>query len=137
MPDERVKAYLLGRRDRRIDVAWATQQLMLMGDEEARAEVWAALSAGRYRYVDQADTHILTLDHDFKTIPHWIDDLESNCCRVNVVAMIFEDLFGLDLDDVRTSPCVTMAAVAREFWERHGDDLVWSRIAGHYVPTVR
>lgn len=135
--DQRMRKWLVERRARREDVPWATQQLMLMGDAEARNETWAALSAGRYRWVDEAPTEVLTLDHDLSTIPHWIDDLESNCCRVNVVACIFDDLFGLDLDDVRNSACVTMAEVARRFWVRHGNDLVWSRVANRWVPGVR
>jgi len=137
LKDDRIRALLQEKHRRRDDRLWTTGQLMLMGDEAARKEVWDAMTTGRYRWVDSAGVEVMTLGRDFGTIPCWIDELESNCCRFNVVAAIFEDLFGLDLDDHCVSLRYTPADVARDFWKRHGDNLVWSRIAGRYVPGVR
>jgi hypothetical protein len=56
----------------------------LAGDHVARAEFWSALRAGRYRWIDyHFDGEMHTLGHDWGTLPHWISDLDSNCCRVS------------------------------------------------------
>jgi len=135
--DERVRKWLELRRRQRRDYPWVTGELALMGDADAKKETWAALTMGRYRWVDEAGVEILTLSRDLSTIPHWIGQLESNCCRFNVVAQVFEELLGLPMDDYRSSPGFTAAEIVRDHWNRYGDHLVWSRITGHYVPGVR
>lgn len=70
-------------------------QLVLAGDRAARAELWSALRAGRYRWVvDCLDRATHTLGDDPATLAHWIEDLESNCCRIGgCLDQIFE--YGL------------------------------------------
>jgi hypothetical protein len=137
--DERIRDWLLSlRRDRSAGrYAEATGQLAIYGDPEARAETWAALTTGRYRWVDNSDSDVMTLGHDWSTIPFWISELESNCCRFCVVAQVFEDLFGIDPMDFTHSRRFTPAEVVAEFWAGHSGDLVFSRLAGRYVPGVR
>jgi len=135
--DGRIRAWLEKLRRNREDYASATGQLMLMGDADARRETWAVMTTGRYRWVDNADVEVMTLDYDFATIPFWISELESNCCRFVVVAQIFEDLFGIDLDDFRVTMRSTPSEIVAEFFERHRGHLVGSRMAGHFVPAAR
>jgi hypothetical protein len=54
------------------------------GDRRARAAFWSALRCGRYRwihYVFENDVH--TLNRDPQTYPHWLADMDSNCCRIS------------------------------------------------------
>ena len=51
----RAAEYLENCRTRRQDVPWATGERMLAGDPAARAETWAALTTGRYRWVDETE----------------------------------------------------------------------------------
>jgi HEAT repeat protein len=56
----------------------------LAGDRKARAAFWSAMRAGRYRWVHYnfgGDTH--TLGRDPQVLPHWLADMDSNCCRIS------------------------------------------------------
>lgn len=56
----------------------------LAGRREARRDFWSALRAGRYRWFHgrfEPDVH--TLGFDPSTLPHWVEDLDSNCCRIS------------------------------------------------------
>lgn len=132
--DPRITRYLEQTRKMRYLglYAWATSQLALQGDTEARKEFWQGCLLGRYRWIDNSDPRALTLNFDLDTIPFWLSELETNCCRRNIARWIFERLFGLDLlRDNRVFPEVVQA---REFWKRHRSNLRWSRIKWHYVP---
>jgi len=137
--DGRVRRHLERLRDRRgLEArAWALGELTLMGDEAARAEYWSAMREGRYRWVDEAGARERTLGHDLSTIPFWISELETNCCRFNVVASTLEDLFGHDFSRMRYHVFHTAAEVARNWWEHHGGRFAWSRIGERFVPAPR
>ncbi len=132
--DPRVTKHLQSLQSRRHLglYAWATSQLAIQGSSKAREEFWQGCLIGRYRWVDNSNPRALTLNYDLETIPFWISELETNCCRRNTASQIFRYLFGLDLyQDARVVPEVVQA---REFWERCRNNLRWSRIKGHYVP---
>lgn len=131
--DPRITRYLERVRSRRHLglYAWTTSQLALQGDQQAREEFWEGCLLGRYRWVDNSNPRALTLNFDLGTIPFWLSELETNCCRRNSANQVFKHLFGLDLyRDNRFFPEVVQAA---EFWERCRNNLRWSRIKGHYV----
>ena len=89
----------------------------IAGDEKARARVWSAWRAARYRWVHHlSDYEELTLGGDMSTLPHWCADLDSNCCRVSdgLAAYVFEAPF--DMSDLWGS-------------EKHGVGLELSRRA--------
>ncbi len=68
------------------------------GDPKARASVWSAWRAARYRWVHhESDREELTFGGDESTLPHWTADLDSNCCRVSdgLAAYVFESPFGV------------------------------------------
>ncbi|MHC4079388.1 MAG: hypothetical protein ACYST0_13215, partial [Planctomycetota bacterium] len=131
--DPRVTKYLeqvQGRRHLGL-YAWATSQLGIQGQAKAREEFWQGCLIGRYRWIDNNNVRALTLNHDLLTIPFWLRELETNCCRRNSANQVFEDLFGLDL--LEHNKALPEVQQAREFWERNRDSLRWSRIKGHYV----
>ena len=76
----------------------------------------------------------MTLGEDLTTIPFWISELETNCCRGATAGVVFDDLFGIDVDHHHA---VTAAERMRLWWARNGSNLVPSRIAGHLVPGAR
>jgi HEAT repeat protein len=70
--------------------------LVLAGDRGAREELWSMIRCGRHRLLYAFDDErVFTLDWDFSTLPHWIEELDSNCCRVaGGLESIFEDYLG-------------------------------------------
>ena len=138
----RVRAHLKGlQKNREAELyAWATAQLACMGDEKARAETWAVLRAGRYRWMDEVcgDKDLATFGYDFKaTLPFWIRESESNCCRRVIALGVFNELFGLEpeLDD-RGNYEIPADRVGR-WWKRYQNArLVWSHLAGHFQPVL-
>jgi hypothetical protein len=71
----------------------------LAGDDAARAGIWSAFRAGRYRWThNDVDPFVLTLGLDPSTLPHWASDLDSNCCRVSdgLACWVFERPYGLE-----------------------------------------
>lgn len=130
--DPRVAGYLQALRQRRELglYAWATGQLTLAGDATARAESWTVFREGRYRWVDDTHPRILTLGHELPTLAFWIEEYESNCCRAVVAEAVFADLFGVEFDRAAGPP----VQQARQWWQTHGAGVVWSELAGGYVP---
>jgi len=138
-----VRAFLKRlRREREHGLyAWATAHLACLGDPAARTESEAVMRAGRYRWMDEvfSEPDLATFGYDLKrTVPFWIDELESNCCRHCVAANVLDDLFpGHDLymagsDDFRA----TSADMMRRWWRRHENARwVWSRLLEQFVPV--
>ncbi|MCG3133342.1 MAG: hypothetical protein HMLKMBBP_00487 [Planctomycetes bacterium] len=136
----RVREWLASLRARRhLGHYWyATAQLAAMGDPAARAEWWGAMQDGRYRIVDGGSAFERTLGWRLaETIPFWISELKSQCCRIVTGSEgdIIEDVLGID--DGYTSPFRTYHDRAKELWDSAGGDFVRSRIAGHFVPRPR
>jgi hypothetical protein len=136
--DPRIREHLREVRDRReLDLYhWATTELAMAGDPEAKKEHWAAITAGRYRWVDDSDALDLTLGGDLGTIPFFLDELESNCCRFASVGCVFEDLFGIDPGGLAWHPRTNAVKALRAWWAANEGRLVRSRITGKYVPGV-
>ena len=137
--DPRIAAYLQSFRKRRsLKCYWyATGELAAMGDPEARADFWGAMVDGRYRIMDNADKCVRTLGFDLPgTVPFWIGELRSQCCRIVTGGEgdIMDDLFGLDIyaTEFRTSYERVQA-----HWQAANGEFVWSHFASHYVPAVR
>jgi len=132
--DPRVTKYLEQVQSRRYlgRYVWATSQLGIQGNSKAREEFWNGCLIGRYRWIDNSNVRALTLNYDLETIPFWLTELETNCCRRNNASQVFEHLFGLDL--YRDNQVFPEVVPARAFWERYRNNLKWSRIKGHYVP---
>jgi len=137
-----VRAYLkrLQKRRQAELYAWATAQLACMGNEKARAETLAVLHAGRYRWMEEVceDKDLATLGYDFKaTLPFWIRELESNCCRRSIAQNVFEDLFGLEPELEDRGFYEIPADRMRRWWKRYGNArMVWSHVAGHFQPVL-
>ena len=111
--------------------SWAQSQLGLQGKSKPREEFWKGCRIGRYRWLDNSSVRARTLNNDLATIPFWLSELETNCCRRNAANWVFKHLLGVDtMSDFRFPEIV----VARKFWERNKNNLRWSRIMGHYVP---
>jgi hypothetical protein len=124
------------RRRRELGAYWyATSQLAAAGDAAARAEYWKVILDGRYRIIDDAgDEFGRTLGWDLAaTLPHWISELETNCCRANVAEHVLRDTIGFR----EGSSARTDVSRAREIWDAAGGRFVRSRIAGHWVPEPR
>jgi hypothetical protein len=136
--DPRVRAYLVRLRERReLGHYWyATGQLAAMGDADARAEFWGAMHDGRYRIVNEADYFDRTLGWDVAaTMPFWIDELRSQCCRIVTGG---GDLVGNFLDiDCFSSEFRTSYRRAKELWDAAGGRFIKSRIADRWVPAPR
>jgi hypothetical protein len=139
--DPRVRGYLARLRARRdLGCYWyATGQLAVMGDAGARAEFWGAMQDGRYRIMNEADLFERTLGLDLAaTMPFWIEELRSQCCRIvtSGAGDSVENLFGLD-PGCFDSPFRTAYRRAKELWDAAEGRFVISRIAGYRVPEPR
>lgn len=56
----------------------------LAGDMRSRGDLWSGLRAGRLRWIHTTfEDDLQTLGHDPSVLPHWLADLDSNCCRVS------------------------------------------------------
>lgn len=130
---------LQARRELKL-YAFATAQLAALGDPAARAEAETAMRAGRYRWMDSVlgpDEALSTFGYDFaRTIPFWLDQLESNCCRRVLATCVFEGAFGLE-PEVGEGVCETPATRMRRWWAEHRDGtFVASRIfRGGFIPV--
>lgn len=135
--DPRIREWLREvRRRRDLESYWyATGQLAASGDASARAEMWGVIRDGRYRIVDDAsESFALTLGWDLAaTLPHWIAELETNCCRANVAKGVLRDTLGFS--DGATAR--TDVERARATWDAAGGRFVRSRIAERWVPEPR
>lgn len=121
----------------------ATAALACMGDPAARGETFAALQAGRYRWLDElsGEPAYATLGYDLtRMVPFWIDQLESNCCRNCVAENVLEDLFphGYGLyNDSYDKRWETRATIARRWWRQHRRaKFVHSRLVDQFIPVL-
>jgi len=108
-------------------------------DGAARHEYWSILRAGRYRWiVDFDETHAATLGFDFATLPHWVEELESNCCRISGrVEGIFEKLFEGPGDLYHRADSgigQPPSQRVRDWFELYGGPMRWSPILGRFLP---
>jgi len=108
-------------------------------DDRARHEYWSIMRAGRYRWiVDWEETHAMTLGFDFATVPHWAEELDSNCCRISGrVAGMFEHLFeGTDELYSRADHGIAQppSERVRDWFEFYGGDMRWSPILRRFIP---
>jgi len=136
--DPRVDAWLRrARRDRSVRYWETLGALMLAGDHDAREELWSMVRCGRHRLLYSGfDERVFTLDWDFTTLPHWIEELDSNCCRVaGGLEGIFEDelggawLWGRP-DSGIGEPRSRRARTDLLWW---GGDYLWSPLVDHFV----
>lgn len=136
--DPRVRDYLARLRVRRdLGLYWyATAQLAVLGDAAARTEFWSAMQDGRYRVIDDRDLFERTLGWNIQaTMPWWIDELRSQCCRiVTGGGDILDRVLGIDCFQ---SPWRTPYRRAKELWDSAGGNFVKSRIADRWVPAPR
>jgi hypothetical protein len=132
--DPRVHALLCEFRDRRElgRHTAAVYELAIGGDRAARAEMWGGCEEGRYMWIDDAGADALTLGRDLTTIPFWIREMESNCCRFVPVNSLFRHLLGVE-PDIGPFWARTRADAARRWWARYGSRLRWSELAGRFV----
>jgi hypothetical protein len=137
--DPAVRAYLERIRSDRSsgDHAWATGELALMGDADARAEMEAVLAAGRYRWTDGAEGEHKLLGRSLdQALPPLLDEIESNCCHEIAVRYgVCEELLGIDIPG-RTGVGETHRAYVDRTVDA-GQPWVWSVLAGRYVPGAR
>ena len=92
--DPRVLEWLRKERSARTyQLSQVLSALVLAGDRDAREELWSMVRCGRHRLLyGSFDERVFTLDWDLSTLPHWIEELDSNCCRVaGGLESIFED----------------------------------------------
>jgi HEAT repeat protein len=115
------------------DTTIALAELALAGHRTARWEYWSALRAGRYRWINAhiGDVRSLSLGWDQATFPHWIEDVDSNCCRVSGE---LEDLFetAVGAEECYSPPHNGLGEPRSRFLrselERLGGAFVWAPI---------
>ena len=110
---------------------------MLRGSREARADVWSLLRAARYRFAHHVVDELRWLDRDLSVLPHWIADLDSNCCRISdgLDHFLFEEGLGLPHLSGTESRGVGQPPSRRAttWLELMGGDYVWSDITEAFV----
>jgi len=111
--------------------------LVLAGDRDAKDELWSMVRCGRHRLLyGSFDERVFTLDWDFSTLPHWILELDSNCCRVaGGLESIFEDYLGTRWLYGRPSSGLGEPRSRRVRTELlwHGGTYVWSPLVDRFV----
>ena len=108
------------------------------GDAAARAEFWSAQRAARYRWLHyETDPVIHTLGRDPSVLPHWVMDLDANCCRVSdgLASEVFEEPFGTPhlYDSERTGLGQALSDRAKTWLELMGGRFVWSPLLKRFV----
>jgi HEAT repeat protein len=110
------------------------------GDVAATAELWSALRAGRYRWLNEAwEKGHHSLPNDAAALPHWVSDLDSNCCRVSdgLDERVFEepyaivDLYASERAGVGQAP--SAKALTALAWTGRW---TWSPVLDRYVPRA-
>ncbi len=127
--DPRVLAWLRAQRQtRKYDYARVLSALVLAGDRDAREELWSMVRCGRHRLLYGGfEERVFTLDWDLSTLPHWIEELDSNCCRVaGGLEGIFQDYLGMRWLYDRPG-----SGLGEPRSRRVRTELLWS--GGHYV----
>jgi HEAT repeat protein len=136
--DPRVLGWLKRQRhERRFEQSSVLCALVLAGDRDAKEELWSMIRCGRHRLLYNAfDERVFTLDWDFATLPHWIEELDSNCCRVagGLESLFEEKLGGSWLHDRPGSGLgEPRSRRARTELLRRGGRFVWSPLVDHFV----
>ena len=132
--DERIVDYL--RRLRRTpgeNVQDALLELAIAGDDEARATVQVAFDRHLYGWMDAASSDRMVLHDDPSTLPYWIDELGTICCRRNGAGVAIEALTGHDPTVPPENMLVTQRDAARAWFEPIRAYQQWSRVLGHYT----
>jgi len=111
----------------------------LAGDAHARAELWSAMRAGRYRWThNDVDPLALTLGRDSAVLPHWVEDLDSNCCRISdgMGDGVFEKAFGMPCiyDPNRVGVGRPTSEFVRTWMGLFAARFVWSEFLDRHVP---
>jgi len=136
--DPRVTRYLRRlQRERHLKLySWATAELAIQGDPAARAEQWAALKRGLYRWCDNVDERQATIGYDLGLVPHWAEFIEASDCQEPTARVPLEHLFDVD---VQTSKGYghTGAAAWRAWRRDRPGAFAWSRITEQFVPVPR
>lgn len=138
LPDEVALPVLRrGLREReRGEYLDATGQLARHGDPAARAEIESAIARRLYGWIDVMDSHVLTDGKSLARVPLLLSQVDSNCCTFAVIATALERVFEVDAF-VGESGAVTRPARLHAAWERHRDELRWSRIADRWLIAPR
>jgi HEAT repeat protein len=136
--DARVLDWLRTERERRrFERPGLLGALVLAGDREARAELWSMIRCGRHRLCySYFDERVFTLDWDLSTLPHWIEELDSNCCRVaGGLEGIFQDHLGMSWLYQRpwTVPGEPRSQRVRTELLWSGGRYVWSPLVDRFV----
>lgn len=110
------------------------------GDREARGAFWSAMRAARYKWVHyHFEPWLQTLGRDPSTLPHWAEDLDSNCCRISdgLAHDAFEGNYGLpDLyDRHREGVGGPLSAFVADWMDLAAGDWVWSPHLGRFLPA--
>ncbi len=136
--DPRVVAWLKTQRQtREYPYASVLSALVLAGDRDAREELWSMVRCGRHRLLyGSFEARVFTLDWDLSTLPHWIEELDSNCCRVaGGLEGIFEDHLGLRwlYDRPRSGLGEPRSGRVRTELLWSGGRYVWSPVVDRFV----
>jgi hypothetical protein len=134
--DERVLLFLrelAKQRETRL-YAFATGELVRAGDANAISELRQVIADGRYRWLDDEEGAILSCGLQPTEAAHWIQELESNCCRAVVARRVLEDLFGWELPR-SADALATDAEFARRWHAAAQGRWAWSVLAGHWLPA--
>jgi DNA-binding phage protein len=129
--DPRVVAWLekvRAQRHRGLYAA-ATAELSMMGVPEARAETWTSIRVGRYGWLNNLEEAAATDGYDPQTIPWWISELESQCCRIITGSAIFPDLIDDEINwyaGARNKGMTPYAWALRRWMPNEKRRLVWS-----------
>ncbi len=106
----------------------------LRGDARARADFWSALRTGRYGWLFEFDPVLHTLGRDPGTLPHWLSDLDSNCCRVSdgLDGDVFEEPYAMyelyGTEDYGVA--MPLSERARLWFRWSGGRFAWSPLGG-------
>ncbi len=136
--DPRVTAYLQRLREQRhLELyPWATAELAIQGDLEARAETWQALRTGNYRWCDNLDWRQRTMGHDLGTLPLWAAFFESSCCQVPTARVVFDNLLDVK-PPTEDGFWTTERDWAQQWLREHDVGFAWSHIAQGFRPLPR
>lgn len=130
--DVRVRAHLDGLRTRReldLHVAATVELAVHGGDPAARAELHAALAAGHADWLAKLRATLLPTDDVLAWMPLVLDLFERGNAPLREEARgSLDEWFGWE---------PATGAEARLWWERHGGEFAWSRLAGRFVPLPR
>ena len=110
------------------------------GDREARGAFWSAMRAARYRWIHyEFEPWLQTLGRDPATLPHWTEDLDSNCCRISdgLAHDAFEGNYGLPhlYDRHRHGVGGPLSDFVADWMDAAAGDWVWSPALDRFMPA--